>query len=129
MVVQFGGKVVVFKYCEFGYVEVFFKNYLFLLEGLDDYVGLKKLDVWMSYGDKVVELLLGFDCIVEIVSVFIVVMVNEEKCFYGLQFYLEVMYIRQGGEILKCFVCEICGCDVLWMSGNIIDDMVVWVQE
>ncbi|MGB3622271.1 glutamine-hydrolyzing GMP synthase [Ketobacter sp. MCCC 1A13808] len=129
MAAQFGGKVAASKHREFGYAEVSPKNHSPLLESLDDHAGLKKLDVWMSHGDKVVELPPGFDCIAETASAPIAAMANEEKRLYGLQFHPEVTHTRQGGEILKRFVREICGCDALWTPGNIIDDMVARVQE
>ena len=129
MAAQFGGKVASSDHREFGYAEVRLKGASKLLEGLDDHAGSKKLDVWMSHGDKVVELPPGFECIAETASAPIAAMANEKKGLYGVQFHPEVTHTKQGGEMLKRFVREVCGCDALWTPGNIIDDMVVRVRE
>ncbi|RLT95364.1 glutamine-hydrolyzing GMP synthase [Ketobacter sp.] len=129
MAAQFGGKVASSDHREFGYAEVRLKGPSKLLEGLDDHAGSKKLDVWMSHGDKVVELPPGFDCIAETASAPIAAMAHEQKGLYGVQFHPEVTHTKQGGEMLKRFVREICGCDALWTPGNIIDDMVARVRE
>lgn len=129
MAAQFGGKVAGSDHREFGYAEVKVKGSSELLAGLDDHAGDKKLDVWMSHGDKVVELPPGFECIAETASAPIAAMANEQKKLYGVQFHPEVTHTKQGGEMLKRFVREICGCDALWTPGNIIDDMVARVRE
>jgi len=129
MAAQFGGKVASSDHREFGYAEVHIKGSSKLLEGLDDHAGDKKLDVWMSHGDKVVELPPGFACIAETASAPIAAMANEKQGLYGVQFHPEVTHTKQGGEILKRFVREICGCDALWTPGNIIDDMIARVRE
>ncbi|AUM11880.1 glutamine-hydrolyzing GMP synthase [Ketobacter alkanivorans] len=129
MAAQFGGKVASSDHREFGYAEVHIKGSNKLLEGLDDHAGDKKLDVWMSHGDKVVELPPGFTCIAETASAPIAAMANEKQGLYGVQFHPEVTHTKQGGEILKRFVREICGCDALWTPGNIIDDMIARVRD
>lgn len=129
MAAQFGGEVAGSEHREFGYAEVKVKDGGELLTGLDDHAGDKKLDVWMSHGDKVVALPAGFTCIAETASAPIAAMACEAKKLYGVQFHPEVTHTKQGGELLKRFVREICGCDALWTAGNIIDDMVARVQQ
>jgi GMP synthase (glutamine-hydrolysing) len=129
MAAQFGGTVASSDHREFGYAEVHVKGSSKLFEALDDHDGAKKLDVWMSHGDKVVELPPGFACIAETSSAPIAAMANEKQRLYGVQFHPEVTHTKQGGEILKRFIREICGCDTLWTPGNIIDDMVARVRQ
>lgn len=129
---QLGGYVEVFNECEFGYVQVEVVNDSVLVCGIEDVLivdGKLLFDVWMSYGDKVIVILFDFVIVVSIESCLFVIMVNEEKCFYGVQFYLEVIYICQGMCMLECFVCDICQCEVLWMLVKIIDDVVVCICE
>ena len=128
MAVQLGGEVSASTVREFGYAEVRLKNGCSLLDGFDDHAGDKKLDVWMSHGDKVTALPPHFDCVAETESAPIAAMAWEQKQFYGLQFHPEVTHTRQGADILKRFVREICGCDGLWTASNIIDDMIAKVQ-
>ena len=87
------------------------------------------LDVWMSHGDKVVELPTGFKLMASTDSAPIAGMANEDKHFYGLQFHPEVTHTKQGGRILRRFVLDICGCEALWTSKNIIDTSIAAVQE
>lgn len=58
-----------------------------LFDVIEDYIidgGVGVLDVWMSYGDKVMEILDIFKIIVKILICLYVVMFWEEKCFYGV---------------------------------------------
>lgn len=41
-----------------------------------------------------------------------------------MQCHPEETHAKQGGEMPKRLAREICSCDALWTSGNIIDDMV-----
>jgi GMP synthase (glutamine-hydrolysing) len=51
-------------------------------------------------------------------------MANEEQRWYGVQFHPEVTHTRQGERILRRFVLDICGCEPLWTTGNIIEDSI-----
>lgn len=73
--------------CEFGYVCVDVVGKVCLLDGIEDYVdddGVFGFDVWMSYGDKVIEMLVGFYILVSILSCLIVVMVDDVCVYYGV---------------------------------------------
>ena len=129
MAAQFGGQVSSSDKREFGYAEVSIKGHCQLFEGLDDHLGKGKLDVWMSHGDKVTQLPPGFECVAETASAPIAAMADEKRHFYGVQFHPEVTHTKQGGEILKRFAREVCGCDGLWTPGNIIEDMVDRVRN
>ncbi len=129
MAVQLGGEVMSSEHREFGYAEVKLAAASALLDGLDDHDGLKKLDVWMSHGDKVTQLPAQFECIAETASAPISGMADPKRKFFGLQFHPEVTHTRKGADILKRFVHEICACDVLWTPGNIISDMIAKVQQ
>ena len=128
MAAQLGGKVEGSNLREFGYAEVSVVNGATLFDGLDDHDGSHRLDVWMSHGDKVTEMPAGFSMVAYTDSCPIAAIQNKHKHFYGVQFHPEVTHTKQGGEILRRFVREVCGCDALWTPGNIIDDMVARVQ-
>ncbi|MFN7098354.1 MAG: glutamine-hydrolyzing GMP synthase, partial [Gammaproteobacteria bacterium] len=51
-------------------------------------------------------------------------MANEEKHWYGVQFHPEVTHTLQGERILKRFVRDICGCEELWTTENIIEERI-----
>jgi GMP synthase (glutamine-hydrolysing) len=72
------------------------------------------LKVWMSHGDKVVELAPGFKLMASTDACPIAGMADETRRFYGVQFHPEVTHTRQGAKLLQRFVREICGCRGDW---------------
>jgi GMP synthase (glutamine-hydrolysing) len=56
-------------------------------------------------------------------------MANEDKRWYGLQFHPEVTHTRQGERILRRFVLDLCGCEPLWTTDNIIEDSVAAIRS
>ena len=117
---------------EFGYAQIRLVGNGGLLHDIRDHIdeqGHALLDVWMSHGDKVVELPEGFDVIAETDSCPIAGMAHREKPWYGIQFHPEVTHTLQGVRIFEHFVLEICGCEVLWTPANIVEDAIQRVQE
>lgn len=132
MAVQMGGRVAVSADKEFGYASIRARGHMELLRDIEDHAtpeGYGILDVWMSHGDKVVALPEGFKVMASTDSAPIAGMANEEKRFYGLQFHPEVTHTKQGGRILSRFAVEICGCEALWTSKNIIESSIASVQQ
>jgi GMP synthase (glutamine-hydrolysing) len=78
----------------------------------------------MSHGDQVTELPPGFKLIASTESAPIAGMADEDRDFYALQFHPEVTHTRQGQRLLSRFVTDICGCEALWNTRNIIDDSI-----
>ena len=131
MAQQLGGKVAGSNLREFGYAKVRHAAKSSLLEGIEDHSegGKGILDVWMSHGDKVVELPEGFVAIGESDNAPLAAMANEEKQFYGVQFHPEVTHTHQGGRILERFVSKICGCEKLWTADSIIENAIREIKE
>ena len=132
MTEQLGGKVETSNHREFGYAQIRARGHSKLLNGIEDHLsaeGFGLLDVWMSHGDRVVNLPEGFKLIASSEGAPIAGMANEDKGFYALQFHPEVTHTKQGGSILSRFVLEICGCQALWNSNNIIEDSIKAVRE
>ncbi|MGZ8242129.1 glutamine-hydrolyzing GMP synthase [Methylomagnum sp.] len=131
MAEQLGGKVESSAHREFGYAQVRARGHSKLLLDIEDHTtpeGFGLLDVWMSHGDQVTALPPGFKLMASTDSAPIAGMADEERRFYALQFHPEVTHTRQGKRILERFVQEICGCDALWTTRNIIDDSVETVR-
>ena len=132
MTEQMGGKVESSNHREFGYAQVRARGHSKLLTGIEDHLtpeGYGLLDVWMSHGDRVVELPEGFILIASSDGAPIAGIANEDKYFYALQFHPEVTHTKQGGRILSRFVLDICGCEALWTANNIIEDSIQAVRE
>ena len=131
MAAQLGGKVDTSAKREYGYAEVKVVGGK-LLEGLHDRLDSQNtglLDVWMSHGDKVTELPPGFEIVCATDSAPLAGIADESRHYYGLQFHPEVTHTRQGADMLRRFVHEVCGCEGLWTAGNIIDETVEAVRK
>ncbi len=131
MAQQLGGQVESASKHEFGYAQVEVHGHSGLLDDICDHRsqdGSMLLDVWMSHGDKVVQMPPGFKCMAATDSAPIAGMFDEGKQFYGLQFHPEVTHTLQGQRIIERFVKGICACEGLWTAQNIIDDAIESIQ-
>jgi GMP synthase (glutamine-hydrolysing) len=132
MATQLGGIVEPSSFKEFGYARVTVDQPSRLLQAIEDHIdeaGRPQLDVWMSHGDKVVELPAGFEVVASTDSAPIAAIADDGRGFYGIQFHPEVTHTVQGGRILERFVHEICGCEERWTAENIIKDSVERIQQ
>ena len=132
MTAQLGGRVEPSSFKEFGYARVNIDQPSRLLQNIEDHVdeqGRPQLDVWMSHGDKVVELPPGFELVASTDSAPVAVIADDGRGFYGVQFHPEVTHTAQGERILERFVHEICGCEENWTAENIIRDSIARVRE
>jgi GMP synthase (glutamine-hydrolysing) len=129
---QLNGKVENSHHREFGYAQVRARGHSRLLKGIQDLVspeGYGLLDVWMSHGDRVVEIPEGFKLIASSDGAPIAGMADEDRGLYGLQFHPEVTHTKQGGSILSRFVIQICGCSALWTSTHIIEENIEFIRK
>jgi len=132
MAAQLGGKVENADHHEYGYAKVRARGHTDLLKDIEDHVsdeGYGLLDVWMSHGDRVIEIPEGFKLMASTDSAPVAGMADEQRRFYGVQFHPEVTHTSQGQRIIERFVHEICGCAGLWTPDNIIDDAIKAVRE
>ncbi|MCF6219041.1 MAG: glutamine-hydrolyzing GMP synthase [Gammaproteobacteria bacterium] len=132
MAEQLGGRVETSAHREFGYAQVQTWGGSDLLRDIEDHAsdeGDGVLDVWMSHGDRVAEVPEGFEVIASTSSAPIAGMADDGRRFYGLQFHPEVTHTRQGERMIERFVHQICGCEALWNSGNIIEDGIATIRE
>ncbi|SJN57992.1 GMP synthase [glutamine-hydrolyzing] [Vibrio ruber DSM 16370] len=132
MAEQLGGKVSGSTEREFGYAQVKVVQESKLFEGLRDSLtedNSALLDVWMSHGDKVIEIPMGFTQVAQTDTCPYAAMANEEKKYYGVQFHPEVTHTKQGLKMLENFVMGACGCERLWTPTSIIEDAVARIKE
>lgn len=132
MAVQLGGRVEPSTHREFGYAQVRAHAHSALLRDIEDHTnaeGHGLLDVWMSHGDRVTTLPPGFIRIASTTTCPIAGMADEDRRWYGVQFHPEVTHTRQGDRILRRFVLDLCGCEPLWTTGNIIEDSIAAIRS
>ncbi len=121
---HFGGKVIKADRHEYGKAELEVINDDDLFYGLP-----KKIDVWMSHGDKVVELPEGFEPIARTENSPFASIRNKEKKIWGVQFHPEVSHTPNGKDILKNFAVRIAGCNQDWTMGNFINEKIEEIRK
>ena len=132
MAQQLGGRVEAGAVREFGSADVRARGHTRLLQGIEDYrtpEGHGMLKVWMSHGDKVVEVPPGFKLMASTEACPIAGMADEARRFYGVQFHPEVTHTRQGAKLLERFVREICGCRGDWNMPDYVSESVAVIRE
>lgn len=133
MTVQLGGSVENSEnQREFGsaQVEIFVKSTL--IDGIYDHINDKGnliLDVWMSHGDRVLEVPKGFIIVGMTKYNEISIMMHKVYPLFGVQFHPEVTHTTKGKNILERFIIGICCCPILWKSANIVDSIVENIRE
>ncbi|MDE0144313.1 MAG: glutamine-hydrolyzing GMP synthase [Nitrospira sp.] len=128
MAQSMGGRVGRAKHREFG------RAGLLVQDGSDLFKGLavkSPFSVWMSHGDRIETLPLGFKAIARTANSPIAAMklVNRQRRFYGLQFHPEVAHTTHGSRILKNFVRHICGARPTWTMGSFLHDSIDQIRE
>lgn len=94
------------------------------------FVGLPtSLSVWMSHGDHVTMLPPGFEVLARSENDVIAAIGDEQRNIYGTQFHPEVRHTPLGGEILRRFLFDICGCQGQWTTEAFIDQAVSRIRE
>ena len=130
MAVQLGGATEAADQREFGAAQVSIVAQDRLLDGLKDHAGSPpRLDVWMSHGDHVSQAPEGFTVTAKTDRIPVAAFADDRRGWYGVQFHPEVTHTKQGTELLRRFIVDICGCDTLWTAARIIEDQIARVRE
>ncbi|MEK9876185.1 MAG: glutamine-hydrolyzing GMP synthase [Betaproteobacteria bacterium] len=132
MAEQLGGRVENAEKREFGFAEVRARGHSDLLRDIQDRSnseGHGFLEVWMSHGDKVVEIPDGFKIIASNESTSIAGIGDDSRKMYGLQFHPEVTHTKLGREIISRFVLDICDLKPDWTMPNYVAESVKAIRE
>lgn len=120
----FGGEIRSHPKKEYGKRLLQILNHEKLLHGLDD-----TEIVWMSHGDQIARLPVGFETIASSETCPISAIQNIKEQVYAVQFHIEVSHTPKGLEILKNFVFDICQCNPNWKMTDFIEDTIKKVRE
>lgn len=79
------------------------------------------LRVWMSHGDSIVSLPLGFQPFAHSEFVPFAASGNPDLKLFGVQFHPEVWHTQEGTRILRSFIFNICHASGDWQTEKILD--------
>jgi len=85
--------------------------------------------VWMSHGDIVSDLPADFLPLATTPTCPIAVVRHAKRPFWGVQFHPEVTHTPHGGQILRNFLFDICGCKPTWRADNMIEAAVADIRR
>jgi len=85
-------------------------------------------NVWMSHGDKVLALPLGFTSIARTDNSPFAAIENKKENYFGLQFHPEVVHTEYGNQIIKNFLFDICKCRGDWSPKSFIEESITQIR-
>ncbi len=89
-----------------------------------DFSNDESLEVWMSHGDKVTAVPLGFQTLARSEGSPIAAFGHPERKIYGVQFHPEVQHTLRGNDILSTFLYHVAGLEVDWKAAGFIDEVL-----
>ena len=112
MCAQLGGKVEGGHHREFGRAFLDIQEECALFDGV--WAKGTRHQVWMSHGDKVMEIPDGFKVVGTSTGAPFAAIANEAKKYYAVQFHPEVVHTPDGAKLLENFVHRIAGIKGDW---------------
>jgi GMP synthase (glutamine-hydrolysing) len=127
MCAELGGAVEGGHDREFGRAEILIERESPLLAGLGD-IGDRE-PVWMSHGDKITAIPLGFEVVAASEGSPYAVIADEGRRFYGIQFHPEVAHTPRGALMLRNFTHKIAGLSGDWTMASFRQEMVQKIRD
>ncbi|HMF67133.1 MAG TPA: glutamine-hydrolyzing GMP synthase [Phyllobacterium sp.] len=112
MCAQLGGKVEAGHHREFGRAFLDIQEECALFDGV--WAKGTRHQVWMSHGDKVMQIPDGFKVVGTSTGAPFAAIANEAKKYYAVQFHPEVVHTPDGAKLLENFVHRIAGIKGDW---------------
>ncbi len=115
---QLGGRVSPSERHEYGHAVIHQAEHSELFADLPP-----AIPVWMSHGDHIVQMPVGFRSLAYSDNSPVAVMGNDHGML-GLQFHPEVVHTPQGKQIMENFLYRVCGCRGDWTPSNFVADSI-----
>lgn len=83
--------------------------------------------VWMSHSDSISALPEGFEITATTESIPVAAFryqTHDTRPVYGLQFHPEVYHSKEGKQILKNFLVNVCGCSQNWTPASFVNETI-----
>ncbi|MCL2330865.1 MAG: glutamine-hydrolyzing GMP synthase, partial [Phycisphaerae bacterium] len=87
------------------------------------------MTVWMSHGDRVQSLPADFVPLARTANCPLAAVRHKHRPVFGVQFHPEVTHTRYGGQILRNFLYDICGCKGSWEVGSFVEETVQSIRD
>ena len=92
--------------------------------------GIKEEGIsWMSHGDYMARVPEGFELVAHSNACPNVAIADEARGFYGVQYHPEVNHTEHGMDMLRNFVCEICGATGDWTMEDYCKTAIAEIRE
>ncbi|CAE7789804.1 GUA1 [Symbiodinium sp. KB8] len=88
----------------------------------------EKTQVWMSHGDKIIDLPAGFETIGTTSNTSYAAVVNNALRCWGLQYHPEVTHTAQGRLMLRNFALTICGVNNNWTMSKFLEEEIARIR-
>src|SRR5690625_239745 len=124
MALHYGGKVEKDNNREYGKAVIDLNHDALLFKDAP-----KNQNVWMSHGDKVVDIPASFQVDATSPSTPVAAMSHPEKKLYGVQFHPEVRHTEYGTNLLHQFVFNVCKCEGNWTIEHVVELEVEKIRE
>jgi GMP synthase (glutamine-hydrolysing) len=120
---QLGGTVEGSQHREYGRAEIEISAPGVLFEGCGS-----RETVWMSHGDRVAALPLGFSPCASTANAPVVAFEDASRRFYGIQFHPEVSHTVSGDQVLQNFLYGVCGAAGDWGMASFLEETTSALQ-
>ena len=112
LVAQLGGKVESSDHREFG------RAFINVIDECELFAGLwpkgAREQVWMSHGDRVVDMPPGFRRVAVSDGAPFAVIADDKRRYYGVMFHPEVVHTPHGADLIRNFTHHVAGCHGDW---------------
>jgi GMP synthase (glutamine-hydrolysing) len=126
MAVQLGGQVEPSDHREFGRAFVDVGQACALFDGVWQPGGREQ--VWMSHGDRVVQLPDGFRPVATSEGAPFAIVADDVRRFYGVQFHPEVVHTPHGHDLIRNFLFNVAGLTGDWTMAAFRADAVARIR-